>query len=275
MRVMVTGASGMLGRDLVAHLAQRHEVVEVDLDMDVTDRAAVLERVRAERPDAIIHCAAWTDVDGAEEHEEAAQAVNADGAGNVAVAAAELGVPMVYPSTDYVFPGTAGRPYGEHDPVAPLSAYGRTKLAGEREAARQHPEGLRVARTAWLYGAAGRNFVDTMRRLGAARDELTVVHDQEGCPTWTRELAPALEALIDLPPGVYHTAGGGSVTWADFARAIFEETGTDCAVVSITTEQLGRPAPRPACSALVSHREDAPRLRHWREALRDYLRETG
>ncbi len=272
---MVTGAAGMLGRDLVAHLASRHEVIEVDLDMDVTDPDAVRERMRATSPEAVIHCAAWTDVDGAEEHEDAAEAVNGRGAGNVAEVAAELRVPMVYPSTDYVFDGEAGRPYDEDDAASPISAYGRTKLSGERRAGKRHPNGLRVARTAWLYGAAGSNFVDTMRRLGAERDELTVVDDQEGSPTWTRELAPALEALIALPPGVYHTAGGGSVTWAGFARAIFDEVGIECAVVPITTAQFGRPAPRPACSALVSCRDGTPRLRHWRQALRDYLRETG
>ena len=156
------------------------------------------------------------------------------------------------PSTDYVFDGRAGRGYTEDDPPSPLGAYGRTKLAGERAALAAWPDGTRIARTAWLYGAAGRNFVDTMRALGAERDELTVVDDQEGSPTWTRDLAPALEALIDRPPGIYHTAGGGSVTWAGFARAIFEEAGIDCRVRPITTEpsSVARPRGRrtPPCS---------------------------
>jgi dTDP-4-dehydrorhamnose reductase len=265
----------MLGTDLVAHLAPRHEVTAVDLDVDVTDPVAVRDCVRAARPEAILHLAAWTDVDGAEEHEPEAAAVNATGAAHVADAAAEAGAALVYPSTDYVFDGRAGRPYTEDDPPAPLGAYGRTKLAGEREVLARHPAGARVARTAWLYGAAGRNFVDTMRRLGAQRGQVAVVDDQEGSPTWTRDLAPALEALIGAPPGVYHTAGGGSVTWAGFAEAIFEEAGIDCRVRRITTAELGRPAPRPARSDLAVTRPGAPRLRPWREALREYLAEVS
>lgn len=271
----MTGAAGMLGQDLTAHLADRHEVTGVDLEVDVTDLAAVRACVREVRPEAVMHLAAWTDVDGAEAREADAAAVNATGSGNVAVAAAEAGAALVVPSTDYVFDGRAGRGYTEDDPPSPLGAYGRTKLAGERAALDAWPEGTRIARTAWLYGAAGRNFVDTMRALGAERDELTVVDDQEGSPTWTRDLAPALEALIDRPPGVYHTAGGGSVTWAGFARAIFEEAGIDCRVRPITTEELGRPAPRPAYSPLLVTRPGAPRLRPWREALVDYLKETA
>lgn len=271
MRVLVTGAAGMLGHDLVAHLATRHDVTAVDMDVDVTDAAAVRACVVDARPEAVFHLAAWTDVDGAEAAEEAAAAVNGTGAGNVAAAAAEVGAAMVLPSTDYVFDGRKGSAYREDDEPSPLGAYGRTKLAGERAALAAHPAGVRVARTAWLYGSAGRNFVDTMRALAADRDEVTVVADQEGCPTWTRDLAPALEYLVGCPPGIYHTAGGGSVTWAGLAEAIFAESGLDCRVVPITTRQLGRPAPRPAHSPLVVTRAGAPALRHWREALVDYL----
>ena len=271
----MTGAAGMLGRDLTAHLADRHEVTGVDLEVDVTDPAAVRACVRETGPEAVIHLAAWTDVDGAEAREAEAAAVNGDGSGNVAAAAAEAGAVLVVPSTDYVFDGRAGRGYVEDDTPSPLGAYGRTKLAGERAALAAWPGGTRIARTAWLYGSSGRNFVDTMRALGAERDELTVVDDQEGSPTWTRDLAPALEALIAQPPGIYHTAGGGSVTWAGFARAIFEEAGIDCRVRPITTEELGRPAPRPAYSPLLVTRPGAPRLRPWREALGDYIKETA
>ena len=275
MRILVTGAAGMLGRDLVPHLARRHDVVGVDMEVDVTDPRAIGDRVREVAPRAIFHLAAWTDVDGAEDREDDAEAVNAQGAGNVAAAAAEVGAALVVPSTDYVFDGSDGRAYAEDDDPNPLGAYGRTKLAGECAALAACPAGTRVARTAWLYGASGTNFVDTMRRLGVERDEVSVVDDQEGSPTWTRELCPALEALLDQPPGVYHTAGGGSVTWAGFARAIFEEAGLDCRVRPITTAELGRPAPRPACSPLVVTRPGAPRLRPWRDALRDYLKETA
>jgi len=265
----------MLGHDLVPHLAARHEVTAVDLEVDVTDSAAVGACVRDCRPEAVFHCAAWTDVDGAEAQEERAAAVNVEGSRIVAEAAARAGAALVLPSTDYVFDGAKGEPYTEDDPPAPLGAYGRTKLAGERAALAAHPTGARVARTAWLYGAGGRNFVDTMRRLGGERDEVAVVDDQEGSPTWARDLAPALEALADLPPGVYHTAGGGSVTWAGLAEAVFDEAGIACRVRRIGTRELGRPAPRPARAALASTRPGAPRLRAWRPALHDYLGESG
>jgi dTDP-4-dehydrorhamnose reductase len=274
-RVLVTGAAGMLGHDLVPHLARHHRVSAVDLEVDVTDPAAVAACVRDTGAQAVFHCAAWTDVDGAEAAEDAAAAVNGEGSRIVAEAAARAGAALVLPSTDYVFPGTSGGPYAEDDPPAPLGAYGRTKLAGERAALAVHPGGTRIARTAWLYGAGGRNFVDTMRRLGAERDEVAVVDDQEGSPTWTCDLAPALEALIGLPPGVYHTAGGGSVTWAGFAEAIFAEAGLRCRVRRIATAELGRPAPRPAYAPLAATRPGAPRLRHWREAVRDYLGGTA
>ncbi len=272
--MLVTGAAGMLGRDLVDQLAARHEVTAVDLEVDVTDPDAVRACVEACRPEAVFHLAAFTDVDAAEEREDEAARVNTDGAANAARAAAAVGAALVLPSTDYVFDGTKGAPYVEDDVAAPLGAYGRTKFAGER-AARALCPGTRVARTAWLYGAAGRNFVDTMRRLGAERDEVSVVDDQEGSPTWTRELAPALEALLEQPPGVYHAAGAGSVTWAGLAAAVFEEAGLDCRVRPITTAELGRPAPRPALSALAVTRPGAPRLRPWRDALADYLEEAS
>jgi dTDP-4-dehydrorhamnose reductase len=274
-RTLVTGAAGMLGRDLVAHLTGRHEVTAVDLEVDVTDRAAVRSCVADCRPQAVFHLAAWTDVDAAEAHEDEALAVNGEGAGIVAAAAREAGAAVVLPSTDYVFDGRKETPYAEDDAPAPLGAYGRTKLAGERAARERHPGGARVARTAWLYGSGGRNFVDTMRRLGAERDEVEVVDDQTGSPTWTRDLAPALEALVGRPPGIYHLAGAGAVTWAGLARAVFEEAGLPCRVRAVTTEEIGRPAPRPRYSALASTRPGAPRLRDWREALADYLEETA
>lgn len=274
MRVLVTGAAGMLGRDLVPLLLADHEVTAVDLDVDITDPRAVDACVAGARPEAVFHLAAWTDVDGAEEHEADALVVNGAGTANVARAAARAGAALVVVSTDYVFDGTSS-PYAEDASVAPIGAYGRTKLAGEQAALAEHPTGTRIARTAWLYGAHGRNFVDTMRRLGAERDEVTVVADQEGCPTWTRDLAPALVALLDQPPGIYHTAGAGSVSWAGFAEAIFAEVGLGCRVVPVTTAAFGSPAPRPARSVLAVTKPGAPRLRDWRDALVDYLRESS
>jgi dTDP-4-dehydrorhamnose reductase len=271
MRVLVTGAAGLLGTDVVSHFSRRHDVTAVDLDVDVTNPDAVDRLVDALHPDAVVHCAAWTDVDGAEEHEDDAMVLNRDGAENVARACERVGAALVYPSTDYVFDGRRGSPYREHDPASPLSAYGRTKLAGEQAVRRACPDGVRVARTAWLYGSGGRNFVDTMRSLGAERDAVEVVDDQIGCPTWSRELAPALEGLLDCPPGVYHVAAAGETSWAGLARRVFERLGLGCRVVPISTAHFARPAPRPAYSVLESGLRDTPQLRRWADALDDYL----
>ncbi len=272
MRTLVTGAAGMLGQDLVPMLRARgDEVTAIDLDVDITDLAAVRACVASVRPEAIFHLAAWTDVDGAEADEPAALAVNGDGTAHVATAAAGVGATLVAVSTDYVFDGASAAGYAEDDPTGPIGAYGRTKLAGEQAALAAHPAGTRIARTAWLYGAGGANFVDTMLTLGATHDELRVVADQTGSPTWTRDLAPALIALLDQPAGIYHTAGGGSVSWAGFAEAIFAAAGIACTVRPVTTAEFGRPAPRPAWSILNVTKRGAPRLRPWQDALRDYL----
>jgi dTDP-4-dehydrorhamnose reductase len=276
MRLLVTGGAGMLGQAVAAAATRLgHEVVALSrAELDVTDADHVRRVVAAAEPRAVVNCAAWTDVDGAETAEAAATAVNGEGAGNVARAAAESGARVVHVSTDYVFDGTKREPWLESDAVNPIGAYGRSKLAGEEQVAAATDEHA-IVRTAWLFGAGGRNFVDTMRRLGAERDEVEVVDDQTGSPTWTRDLAPALEALLGLPPGVYHAAGGGEVTWAGLAEAVLAGTGSRCRVRPVTTEALGRPAPRPRYSALASTRAGAPRLRDWREALADYLEEAA
>ena len=206
----------------------------------------------------MLHAAAWTDVDGAEDDPEGARRVNVDGTRNVAA----LGVPVVYYSTDYVFDGTKREPYVESDEPNPLSVYGRTKLEGEREVR----EGW-IVRSSWLFGWTGHNFVRTMLRLGAEREEVAVVADQVGSPTYVGHLAEATRGLPELPRGIWHVSAEGECSWADFARAIFEEAGLDCRVREITTEELARPAPRPAYSVLRTER-DAPRLPHWREGLR-------
>jgi dTDP-4-dehydrorhamnose reductase len=261
----------MLGRDVMAHLAGRHDAVGVDLEVDVSEPLAVEACVDDVRPEAILHLAAVTDVDGAEEREAEAERVNGEGTRNVARAAARLGVPLVAVSTDYVFDGRAAEPVPEHATPGPLQAYGRTKLSGEIAAREEWGDGVRIARTSWLYGPHGRNFVDTMRRLGAEREEVAVVDDQRGCPTWTRDLAPALEGLITARPGVHHTAGGGSCTWADLAEAVFDLAGLPCRVRRVGTSEFARPAARPAMSALAVTRPDTPRLRPWRQALADHL----
>jgi dTDP-4-dehydrorhamnose reductase len=275
-RALVIGHRGMLGTDLMAHLtAEGHDAVGLDLpDIDITDRRQAMRRVSEAAPDVVFHLAAWTDVDGAEENEEQALLVNGEGTRNVAIAARDAGAALVAVSTDYVFPGTGG-PYQEDSATDPIQAYGRTKLAGERLAELEYPEGTRIARTAWLYGAHGRNFVDTMIGLAEGRDHVDVVADQEGCPTWTRDLCPALVEVAALPPGVYHTAGGGSTTWAGFAREAFRLAGVQCEVRDTTTEAFARPAPRPAVSVLEVTHEGAPRLRAWEDALADYVRERS
>lgn len=276
MKALVIGHRGMLGTDLMAHLADTGiDAVGLDLpDIDITDRRATIRAVSEAAPDVVFHLAAWTDVDGAEEHEEQALMVNGEGTRNVAIACREAGSALVAVSTDYVFPGTGG-PYDEWAATDPLQAYGRTKLAGERLAEMEYPEGTRIARTAWLYGANGKNFVDTMLMLAIDRDAVDVVADQTGCPTWTKDLCPALVEIAGLEPGVYHTAGGGSTTWADFAREIFRAAQVDCAVNDTTTEAFNRPAPRPEVSVLEVTREGAPRLRAWEDALADYIGERS
>ena len=214
------------------------------------------------RPDLVIHAAAWTDVDGAEADSQSAALVNVEGTRNVVA----LGAPVVYFSTDYVFDGRKGQPYVESDEPSPVSAYGRTKLAGERVV----QEGW-IARSSWLFGWTGKNFVRTMLALGEQQGEVSVVDDQRGSPTYVGHLAEATKELIALPQGLYHVAAQGDCTWAEFAEAIFEEAGLTCRVRRITTAQLGRPAPRPANSVLRSEHPEAPSLPHWREGLQACL----
>ena len=274
MRLLVTGAAGMLGRDVVAAAGDAgHEVVALArADLDITDAAAVRAAVATARPDAIVNCAAWTDVDGAEAQEEAATAINGAGAGNLARAAQAAGALLVHVSSDYVFDGAASEPYTERAATGPEGAYGRSKLAGE-EAVRAAGGRSAIVRSSWLFGPHGKNFVDTMRRLGAEREEIAVVDDQVGCPTYTGHLAPALIEVAERgATGVLHVAGAGSCSWFELAQATFEETGLHCRVRAQSTAELGRPAPRPAYSVLASDRADAPELPHWRDGLRAHLK---
>jgi dTDP-4-dehydrorhamnose reductase len=210
----------------------------------------------------ILHSAAWTDVDGAEDHPTQAELLNVQGTRNVA----SLGAPLVYYSSDYVFDGAKREPYLESDEPNPASVYGRTKLGGEREVR----DGW-IVRTSWLFGWTGRNFVRTMLTLAHQQDQVRVVADQRGCPTYVGHLAAATREIIELPKGTWHVAADGECTWAEFASAIFEEAGLACQVVPVTTEELARPAPRPVYSVLRSERQNAPQLPHWREGLRECL----
>ncbi len=272
---MVTGANGMLGQDVGASAQARgHEVIaRARSELDITDAAAVRRAVLDERPDAVINCAAYTDVDGAESNPQDAHAVNGEGARHVAVAAASAGAWTVHVSTDYVFDGRGSRPYVESDPVGPRSQYGHSKLAGERAVAAASPQSHTIVRTAWLFGAGGACFPATIMRLARERDELSVVADQLGCPTFTGHLAAALVDLVEQPPaGVVHASAAGSCSWYDFAREIVQQGGIDCAVHPVTTADFPRPAPRPAYSVLGSERGAlAPRLPDWREGLAEYL----
>jgi dTDP-4-dehydrorhamnose reductase len=275
MRLLVTGAAGMLGSDVAAAAAARgHDVVALArADLDITDAGAVRDAIAAARPDAVINCAAWTDVDGAETHEAQATTVNGDGAGHVAAAAADAGARLVHVSSDYVFDGRAHDPYAEGSATGPQGAYGRSKLAGEEAVATAGGD-YAIVRSAWLFGRHGRNFVATMLRLGAERDAVDVVDDQVGCPTWTGHLAPALVTIAERRlTGVMHAAGGGACSWFELAQATFERVGLDCEVRPQSTGALGRPAPRPGYSALRSTRPEVPVLPSWWEGLDGYLHE--
>jgi dTDP-4-dehydrorhamnose reductase len=217
--------------------------------------------------DLVLHAAAWTDVDGAEADPQGAAAVNVGGTQH----AASLGAPIVAFSSDYVFDGRKSTPYLESDAPSPQSVYGRTKLHGEAAAGEQ----AWIVRSSWLFGWTGGNFVRTMLALGRERDEVSVVDDQRGCPTYVGHLAAAVHELVDLPFGIWHVAADGDCTWAEFAEAIFAEADIDCSVRPISTAELGRPAPRPAYSVLRSERDGAPRLPHWREGLRACLERLG
>lgn len=269
----------MLGCDAVRAVERAgHEVVALARsDLDVTDAAIVMETVRNSRPDVVLNCAAWTDVDGAESRPEDALEVNGPGAGNVARAAAACQAWTIHISSDYVFDGAKPEPYVESDPVGPLSAYGRSKLAGEREVAAAAPGRHTIVRSSWLFGAGGPCFPATIMRLAAERDELKVVDDQVGCPTFTGHLAQGLVQIAARPPiGVVHVAGGGSCSWYEFAREIVKAAGVSCEVKPCRTTEMPRPARRPANSVLGTERgHEAPALPDWRAGLAEYLAVTG
>jgi dTDP-4-dehydrorhamnose reductase len=261
-RWLVTGSGGMLGLDVVALLRSQGEdvVAARRADLDVTDASAVLDAVRG--ADVVVNCAAWVDVDGAESNEAAAFDVNATAAGHLARAARAAGARMVQLSTDYVFDGHGRSPYAESATVAPRSAYGRTKAAGEWAVRAECPDHL-VVRTAWLYGAGGPCFPKTVLRVVRERGEISVVDDQVGQPTWTVDVARLVLDLVraGAAPGIYHGTSAGGVSWFQFARAVVTASGGDPGVVSATTsEAFPRPASRPAYSALGSDAVRAARV---------------
>jgi len=276
--LLVAGAGGMLGGAVVDAALQAGWSVRglARADLDITNQAAVIEALAAAAPDVVVNCAAWTDVDGAESDRDGAFAVNATGAGVLARAAADVGARLVQVSTDYVFGGHGTRPYVESDPTGPQGVYGASKLAGEREVLAASTDHA-IVRTAWLFGAGGRNFVDTMLRVAdGGATEVSVVTDQRGCPTWVTHLASGLLAVADSgAAGVLHAAGGGQCTWNDLALEVFAAAGRDVRVLPSSSAEQQRPAPRPPYSVLGSERADSPVLPHWREGVRAYLAGSG
>lgn len=277
-RILVIGHKGMLGADLMDGLRAEWpgaEVLGLDLpEIDITDSTSVRGGLEAARPDAVINCAAYTDVDGCERETELALAVNASGPGLLARAAATLDARLIHISTDFVFDGRKGAPYVEDDPPAPLSVYGRTKLEGERAVAREGGEWV-IARTAWLYGARGRNFVDLMVRLARERGDISVVTDQVGSPTWTKDLAAALIAILrSNVSGIYHTVNAGACSRYEQVEEIVRILGLPTRLAPADSSAFPRPAQVPANSPLDTAkltRDTGHVMRPWPQALKDYL----
>lgn len=267
-KVLVSGANGMLGQDLCPILEDNgYDVFETDVDtLDITNPNNIEEVFSVEKPDFVIHCAAYTNVDKAEEDIETARLINAKGTENVAKACNKYNATMVYISTDYVFDGQGTEPYKPMDKTAPLNNYGLTKWEGE-EAVRNNLEKYYICRTSWLYGHHGKNFVETMISL-ADKPELKVVDDQVGCPTWTVDLSDAIIKILETKPyGTYHTCGGGSTSWYGFAKEIFKQSGLKVNLKPCTTDEFPRPATRPAYSIM----DNDGLLRDWKEALKGYI----
>ncbi len=270
--ILVVGAKGMLGADLLSLLGERGRGVDLP-EIDITDLVSVQRVLTVLKPAVVVNCAAYTDVDGCESNSDTAMQVNAEGVAFLAMISREIGAKLVQVSSDYVFDGSKGSPYREDDLPRPLNVYGESKLAGELNVD-VNPDNL-VVRTQWLYGLQGKNFVETMLRLGQEQDRVSVVDDQIGAPTWSVDLAKGIIALIDADcRGTYHVANSGSTSWNGFAQAIFAGAGLTVQVEAMTTEQLNRPARRPLrstldCSKLAA--DTGVTLQPWQDALTQYL----
>lgn len=268
-KILLTGANGMLGQDLVPILEDEgYEVIETDAHtLDITDFDIAKNILEKNKPDIVIHCAAYTNVDGAESDIDGATRVNVTGTENIAKICAQNDITMVYISTDYVFDGTKEEPYEPEDKTNPINVYGKTKLGGEL-AVQKYCKKYYIVRTSWLYGHHGKNFVETMISL-ADKPELKVVDDQTGCPTWTVELANGLVDLLEEEPkyGIYHICGSGETSWYGFAREIFKLIGKKVNLLPCKTEEFPRPAKRPKHSSM----DNDGICRNWKVALKDYL----
>lgn len=279
MRVFVTGVKGQLGHDVMNELEKRgHTGIGVDVDeMDITNEAAVEQVIHKEAPEAVIHCAAWTAVDAAEEHEEICRKVNATGTGYIAKVCQALDIPMLYLSTDYIFDGMGERPWEPDDPVTtPLNVYGQTKYEGE-QLVEKYLDKYFIVRIAWVFGVNGKNFIKTMLRLSETHDTISVVNDQIGSPTYTYDLARLLVDMITTDKyGRYHATNEGLCSWYEFAKEIFRQAGRDVKVIPVSTAEYGSQAKRPYNSRMNKDKLDAmgfQRLPSWQDALGRYLKE--
>ena len=275
MKILITGSNGMLGHDLQEALKDKHELIlTTSKTLDITDEGQVMEVICENRPDAVINSAAYTDVDGCEENQDTAYAVNGDGVRNLALACREVDCPLLHVSTDYVFNGKTDRPWVEDDEIGPATVYGKSKLKGE-ESILEILDKFFIVRTAWLYGINGKNFPKTMLELAENHSEITVVYDEVGSPTYTPDLACAISRLIETDYyGIYHITNSGSCSWCEFAKCIFEVAGVDVNVVPVTASEFARPAPRPSYSVLENKNwidKGFKPLRSYREAIKEYV----
>lgn len=275
MKVLITGSNGMLGHDLIDVLNDKHELIlTTSKTLDITDKEHTVEFIKENKPDIVINSAAYTDVDGCEENRKLAFSVNGEGVRNLAIGCREADCPLVHISTDYVFNGKNDTPWVEGDEIGPISVYGKSKLEGE-QAIQEILDKFFIVRTAWLYGVNGGNFPKTMLELAKTHDELTVVYDEVGTPTYTPDLAEAIGKLIETDYyGIYHITNSGSCSWCEFAKYIFEIAGVDVKVTPVTASEFARPAPRPSYSVLNNKRwadNGFEPLRSYKEAIKDYL----
>lgn len=274
MKILITGSNGMLGHDLVNALECHELILTTSKTLDITDKDHTIGFIGDRKPDIVINAAAYTDVDGCEENQDLAYAVNGEGVRNLALACRDAGCPMVHISTDYVFDGSATEPIGEDGEIGPISVYGKSKLEGER-AILEILDDYFIIRTAWLYGINGKNFPKTMLELAESHSEITVVYDEVGTPTYTSDLAIGISELIETDYyGIYHLTNSGNCSWCEFARYIFEVAGKDVKVIPVTASEFARPAPRPSYSVL-DNRNWAEKgfepLRDYREAIKEYI----
>ena len=286
MKILITGANGMLAKEIKEKFAQGNELILTDVaELDITNREAVMKYVEEKKPELIINCAAFTAVDKAEEAGEIVEKINADGPGNLAKAAKANDAVLVHVSTDYVFGGDLDveKDYKEDDPKKPVTAYGITKLHGE-EQIQENTDKYYIFRTAWLYGIGGNNFVKTMLKLGEDREELNVVADQHGSPTYAKDLSEIIYQAVTkkIPYGIYNSTNEGYTTWYDFTKAIFEYTGTICKVNPVTTEEYIEmmkvtQAKRPKNSQMSKEKLEKAGIEvpQWEDGLKRYLKEEG